>query len=271
MRLVLGILFGAMALSGWASAEDPNVKFSEMKSDNEVKVYVELKDVSDISISLSADLKNMKSAIRLPMRTEISSPGRHFLVRFTPINKNRTWSYYWSYDWKYGRSIHQKPKTFLYHLPFTRGKFTISQAAYGSFTHQRGTPDEQAIDFRMPVGTPICACRKGVVVGIRSDSTLGGAEDRFLHTENYIFIRHDDGTFAEYIHLKHKGVVVKLGQKVEEGQLLGYSGNTGFSSEPHLHFGVFYTLSGTKRVSVPIRFRSKTGRPFKPIEGVQYG
>jgi len=59
---------------------------------------------------------------------------------------------------------------------------------------------------------------------------------------NEIVIKHSNGEFTDYCHLKHKGVLVKPGQKVKAGDIIGYSGNTGWSIKPHLHFVVFKFL-----------------------------
>lgn len=56
---------------------------------------------------------------------------------------------------------------------------------------------------------------------------------------NYIVIFHSDGTFAEYRHIKMNGSMVKVGDRVEIGQLIAESGNVGYSKRPHLHFAVY--------------------------------
>ena len=56
---------------------------------------------------------------------------------------------------------------------------------------------------------------------------------------NEIEIKHSDGTYASYSHLKYKGAFVRKGARVKRGQLIGLSGNTGWSSKPHLDFCVF--------------------------------
>ena len=55
---------------------------------------------------------------------------------------------------------------------------------------------------------------------------------------NYVKIRHDDGTIGNYVHLQHDGVLVEVGDKVRTGDVIGMSGNTGFTTGPHLHFEV---------------------------------
>lgn len=92
-----------------------------------------------------------------------------------------------------------------------------------------------AIDFPMPIGTPIVASRGGIVV--RIEDRYADGDNRPGH-ENYVFVEHDDGTVAQYIHLTKDGVHVDLQEPVVQGQLIGWSGHTGESTAPHLHFDV---------------------------------
>src|SRR6185436_17466929 len=64
-------------------------------------------------------------------------------------------------------------------------------------------------------------------------------------------ICHADGRVTVYLHVRKDGVVVKVGDKVERGDLIAYSGNVGASSGPHLHFALMERLGGA---SVPCRF-----------------
>mgnify|MGYP000197477343 CR=1 FL=1 len=56
--------------------------------------------------------------------------------------------------------------------------------------------------------------------------------------ENYVFIQHQDGSVARYFHLTHNGALVEEGDKVNTGDVIALSGNTGQSGGPHLHFDV---------------------------------
>lgn len=85
------------------------------------------------------------------------------------------------------------------------------------------------IDMSCAIGTPIYATRAGTVT--RTAYQAGGAG-------NYVSINHLDGFSSIYMHMTH--YVVSAGQTVSQGQLIGYVGNTGISTGPHLHFGISY-------------------------------
>jgi murein DD-endopeptidase MepM/ murein hydrolase activator NlpD len=145
-----------------------------------------------------------------------------------------------------------------YRLPFDEtANYSLSQAFHGGFTHS----DEQnrfAVDFSMPVGTPILAARGGVVMETSSDFDRAGTSKKYASRANFIRILHDDGSMAVYAHLKQNGVMVREGQEVTIGQLIGYSGNTGYSSGPHLHF-VVQMNHGMRLVSIPFRMVGPDG------------
>ena len=94
--------------------------------------------------------------------------------------------------------------------------------------------DVWAWDFRMPAGTPVVAVLDGVVRLARGDSTEGGCDPSMAPTANYVVLEHDGGLESQYLHFSR--VVVRPGQHVRQGELLGYSGATGWACGPHLHF-----------------------------------
>jgi murein DD-endopeptidase MepM/ murein hydrolase activator NlpD len=144
-------------------------------------------------------------------------------------------------------------ENFVYRLPFLKGNAClVSQGYLGAFSHQ----NDFAIDFMMEEGTAICAARDGVVVEVKEDSNYGCPEPQCSKYGNYILIMHRDGTFSGYWHLKLNGAIVENGQQVTAGQVIGFSGNTGWSNGPHLHFEVFY-LTPSGRKSIATRFATQ--------------
>ncbi len=117
-----------------------------------------------------------------------------------------------------------------------------------------------AIDFILPEGTTILAPKAGKVIDIKVDSNCGGADPKYndMKYANYMTIQHSNGEFSQYAHLKHNGSLVKLGDKVKQGQPIALSGNTGFTTTPHLHFQIF-KLNNTKIgwKSLKVRFKEK--------------
>jgi len=87
---------------------------------------------------------------------------------------------------------------------------------------------------------------------------------------NYVLIRHEDGTLGHYCHLQKGGCLVKPGQLVKTGDAIARSGNTGFSSGPHLHFSVYKTKNGRERESIPVKFRTADDEILTLLNGRSY-
>ena len=101
---------------------------------------------------------------------------------------------------------------------------------------------KHAIDFPLKEGTEVLAALDGEVIEVKADSHEGGLEKKYIGNKylNFITIKHANEEYSQYAHLRHNGACVKVGQKVKAGQVIGYSGNTGYSSAPHLHFHIFH-------------------------------
>ena len=125
---------------------------------------------------------------------------------------------------------------------------------------------QYAVDIAMPVGTTILAAMDGVVMDIEEDFNEGGVDkEKYVEKANHVRILHQDGTMAVYAHLDLASVVVRAGARVKAGQRIARSGNTGFSSGPHLHFVVQQNV-GLNLVSIPFQFQAEDGSTFTPIE-----
>jgi hypothetical protein len=139
--------------------------------------------------------------------------------------------------------------TVFVELPFEAGtSHAISQGMHGGFSHSGNAT--HALDFACPEGTTVVAARDGVVVGVKEDSNTGCDDPMCADQGNFVRVDHGDGTYASYYHLRRDGALVALGDRVCAGEPIARSGNTGFSSGPHLHFQVVDALG----VSLPLYF-----------------
>lgn len=139
--------------------------------------------------------------------------------------------------------------SYRYRLPFRPGKtYRLVQGFGGQLSHQ-SEASQYALDFQLEVGEPVHAARDGVVVrAVDWFCRSGGRE--LVDQTNMVIVAHDDGTMAHYVHLDHGGVLVREGDRVERGQQIARSGQTGFTGGPHLHFVVMRE----RDVSIPVRF-----------------
>jgi murein DD-endopeptidase MepM/ murein hydrolase activator NlpD len=157
-------------------------------------------------------------------------------------------------DLKGGRVVNDT--SFIYTLPYEIDKrYMLIQGWQSSFSHQ----GELSLDFKMPIGTKICAAREGIVSDLKADSDEGGLNKNYLSKGNFVLVKHSDNSYAGYWHLQKDGVLVKIGDRVQKGQLIGISGNTGYSAFPHLHFWVYrYDAQGNLQ-TIPTRFQTHKG------------
>lgn len=154
--------------------------------------------------------------------------------------------------------------SYVYALPFAPGKtYRVIQGYYSRLTHK----ERAAIDFNMQVGTRVYAARGGVVTRVKKDGSRGGLKSKYRSEGNLIIIDHEDGTRAGYWHLQYNGAFVNVGDTVKQGQLIGLSGNTGYTAMPHLHFLVWQRTAEGRWQQIGTRFKTAQGdvylRPYK--------
>ena len=105
--------------------------------------------------------------------------------------------------------------------------------------------------------------RKGVVINVAHQFFRGGTTQEVRNEANFVQVLHDDGTTAVYAHLQLDTVRVRPGQRVQRGEYIANSGNTGYSSGPHLHFVVLRN-AGLRSESVPVTFAGPGGASVVP-------
>lgn len=145
--------------------------------------------------------------------------------------------------------------SYVYSLPFEKGKkHRLVQGYFGPFSHK----ERAALDFAMKRGTKVCAVRSGVVVRVKEDGDRGGMNRKYRPYGNNIVIEHGDGTRAGYWHLQHNGALINVGDSVQEGQVIGLSGKTGYAAMPHLHL-LIWRYSNNRWEQIATRFRTHKG------------
>jgi len=268
--IVLFILF--MLIQSSALAQDifkDDVFLSHVKNKDRVDVYVVNRTPFTITMAVEAKLENMKSSKVLP-DTAVYPPHSKTRAFFVSVKKRtKGWRYSFQYSWIPGDINPQFTSTYKYHLPYRNGDaHPVLQSFDGAFSHSGYS--KYALDFEMPVGTPVYSAREGTVVKVVESHTKHGPSEAYRDDSNYVVIQHADGTWAEYHHLMHNGVIVEVGQHVVENQQIAISGNTGFTTGPHLHFLVAHRISWNKASSIPVQFRSVKGTIRQPVVGVAY-
>jgi murein DD-endopeptidase MepM/ murein hydrolase activator NlpD len=151
-----------------------------------------------------------------------------------------------------------------YRLPVDTGDWRIDQGFGGRYSHT-DPQSRYAIDLAVDEGTPVLAARDGVVMQVEDDFEGAGLDrEKYGGRANHVRVLHADGTMAVYAHLSPESVAVRPSQRVRAGQRLGDSGNTGFSTGPHLHFAVQLNR-GMELVSIPFELDDPSGAV--PIPG----
>lgn len=218
-----------------------------------------------VEVEVSAtQIENMEVKPALPVRVVAPARAETPMVTLKPTGPR----------WRYGYQVRavlgdpsatHRPER-PYTPPFSPGqRFPIGQAFDGAFSHQH-PQSRHAVDIALPLGTPVRAAREGVVMEFAADFLDGGTDPKYRTRANAVRILHADGTMAVYAHLQADSVRVRPGQTVERGAWLANSGNTGFSTGPHLHF-VVQRNAGMELVSVPCEFAGPDGQGMTPMAG----
>ncbi len=278
MRRSLHILRVLLVLSA-VSLAVPTVAKEECSAD-----WIDIKSIKDggsvelkavnareipITLTLHVWTRNM-TADRPKTVTETVPPKASQLVMvLSETDTDKKSRYSFDCAWTVG-SIHAThDEDFLYQLPYESGKSYYVLQGYSSRLSHTG-PEQYTVDFYMHEGTPVHAARSGIVARTEGSHSKGCWKSGCGKYANYIVILHDDWTTGEYYHLQKHGVLVELGDRVVAGQQIGLSGNTGNSTMPHLHFGVYRATPWGKYQSVPVRFSSSDGPVRKPRRGGLY-
>lgn len=139
-----------------------------------------------------------------------------------------------------------------YSIPFKGNIIRVEAPAHKWKRHLKF-----CIDFLLPKGTPIVAARSGTVITCQDKYKRSYKSPKFMRRGNFIIIRHTGGETSIYVHLKYRSIKVKKDQRVKRGQVIALSGQVGFATYPHLHFGVYRGVRGKGDVSIKVPFYKK--------------
>lgn len=276
--LILGsYIFAEFSLPGglvrrlWGKgSDDPGVQVVAEPRGHGYRLLLTTRNCLDLTVTVEVPSENTLPSRPVPFTVGLRGQQQVELASFEARNAAEKWNFSYRYHWLYGCQG-GIPDGTVYALPFApTNHYKLLQGPLGTFSHQAGSGDDYAYDWAMPEGSVVLAARDGVVIGLRSDSTAHGVGDRFKNSANYIILRHADGTYGEYLHLQPNAALVKLGESVRAGQPIGRSGNTGYTSRPHLHFGVFRIRDDQTRESLAVKVRTGSGVQNTLEEGRVY-
>lgn len=238
------------------------------KQDRSTELWVRNGCHVPMTVELRVDpLHNVAADQPLPVLKTLDAESELRFVTLTAPNAPQSWSYQAHIAGKTG-SPPQPDPAIRYRFPFGGDlPRRLSQGVDGGSTHKGLS--SFAFDFEMPVGTPVLAARGGVVLAVVDGYSAGG-RNVDPNNSNSVLIYHDDDTVAMYSHLR-SGIPVVAGDIVGVGALLGLSGNSGFSTGPHLHFAVGHMFTdGGEFNSLPILFEGDRvpaqGKAYQPQE-----
>lgn len=255
MRLRLDWAVAALALLAAAPALAHPVTIQDVaRSDGGYDVWLEnsLPGPATVDFELT-QLQNAAPAHYVPSLV-VPARGRVLVARVQARDRRQAFHYRHFYWYQLG-SRDARPDDTVYRLPYRGSRARrVLQGYDGRFSHQNA----KAIDLEMPEGTTVLAARGGVVLSSEWRHSAGGATPEMRDQANYVLIGHDDGTIGCYFHLAHRGVLVPVGKRVAAGEPIGLSGNTGYSTAPHLHFEVRVPESGKASRTIATPFRTMT-------------
>jgi murein DD-endopeptidase MepM/ murein hydrolase activator NlpD len=268
---VLGVV---LCLAGAAHAErqcldDADVCLDILEEDGTTRFVASNRTARPYSFRVAVDrLRNLKPSRALPIRAVIEPGEERTIGTLAPVEPGLSTSWNSSWGAAPGSMLARPDDSWRYRMPFGGAQAReLSQGVGGRFSHTG--PARHSFDFAMPSGTPVLAARNGRVVAVRDGHRDSGRLKLRYDQANAVEVLHADGTVAVYSHLR-KGIRVQVGDSVTTGQHIGDSGDSGYSTGPHLHFMVWRRLADLSWTSVPIRFEDGSTAGLTPEVGDTY-
>ena len=191
------------------------------------------------------------------LREEQNGDGSYGDLLFTALATGGEIHRYWRFRTPDGSVDYydengNNSKKFLMRRP-VRGETVRLASGFGQRFHPilRHVRPHNGIDWAGPIGTPILSAGNGVVEEAKYKGEFG----------NYIRIRHANGYQSSYAHMSRYAPRVREGLRVQQGEVIGYIGNTGLSAGPHLHFEILVNTRPVDPLSIQVpRERQLSGK-----------
>ncbi|HEY5912401.1 MAG TPA: M23 family metallopeptidase [Verrucomicrobiae bacterium] len=255
--------------AGKAAGHSRTVDVTTERDGSATHFYVDNRELAEVTVTFAVSVQNLKSSVAFPYTATFPPQQRSEAFTLEPVCPGTKWEYSYTNYCKLGSHCARHDDDYVYNLPYSPGaNYRVTQGFDGKFSHTG--PNQYAVDWQMPEGTLVLAARGGQVIRVKDDSDRGGDKIEHDGYHNYVVVRHDDGTLGYYCHLKKGGALVKPGQKIGTGSDIARSGNTGFSSGPHLHFCVYRPIDGQQRISLPVRFKTAASPATTLVSGRSY-
>ncbi|MFT3928732.1 MAG: M23 family metallopeptidase [Spongiibacteraceae bacterium] len=249
-----------------SAPEQQRTVFIEKRGNAKQDIVVVNQNQAPVEVSFKLTKQDNVRAQSIPAQWIVPANSEVRIASLQAQNAGAPLNYDYQMRWQLGNPNARHNEAFAYSPPVpVNSVFTISQGFNGNFSHD-GEGNRYAIDIGMPIGTGIRAARGGSIAVVKdSFSDVGGSVASRGQT-NAIYVLHDDGTFGVYAHLKRNSALVRPGQRVQAGQIIAQSGNSGYSTGPHLHFAILRN-AGLKWQSVPFLLASPYG-VMRPAKGL---
>lgn len=254
---------------GAPSAADPGQPVALEKREEGDHRYLLASNRLPGPVEMQVELReaaNMETDPALPYRIVLPPHSSAPIVALRLQDPGQDGGIRYAYGYTLGDPAARQREGYPYLPPIPpNSEYRITQGFFGRHSHQ-GEQNRYAVDIAMPEHTPVHAARGGVVMIVEKDVAGGGDDEEMRFHANHIRILHDDGTMAVYAHLAAGKSLVQPGDQVAAGQRIGYSGSSGYSSGPHLHFVIQHN-AGMRLESQPFRFAVPDGGLWEPLDG----
>ncbi len=189
-------------------------------------------------------------------------PGESKLISLAvPLKVGKQAIFSYKLKYAFGDPDAQVKSQFVYRLPFLENHRGVIRPYTGAYLSNYLVDTANAVEFLLPLNTPIVAARDGIVINARGQRGLKDSETA-TSVGNFVSVMHDDGSWGTYGWLADDSVLVKPGDAVKAGQQIALSGTNPDSYEDYIFFVVNKNFWALQLKSVPIKLSMYNGEVF---------